>query len=757
MSFSSSDDEVPLTDGLNFDLDSIESSFTSEAEAGQLRAKSRDGSIRVSIIPSQQPTDELEEENFNDEFKTASPQRQESVERLSKLLTSSQPKSSKIDYGHEVSLPTMTRKISATTLMEMVKKEKEHTREKTLLEQEAIDDAARAQSPEYRPLTSGSSHSRLNTPNLYIPSNREDIQSEIPDVMMSITDPSSHEKLPSGEGRARLTDSPLSALPSRGAPGDINAHGTLDTFESVMYPNVEVNDEGSLIESPADDASQAGEPVMRGSTNSPSPDGQLSKEVQVLLVDTVKMRGKVGRFTVNRVQQFPEEMGAGDVAMPGFGGRTMPDFGGRTSPMGSPGTLAREKSLTGGQDSLDNASTLSARSSTSHPNIRKETGQGNGVNIFKPFKGHHLTASNSLSSLDIFNHQLAQGGAQENNISFDDGDSTLADSFGKSGKLVADTISTNIQGMSLNKVTPAPKMMQSISTSMANDDQRLKSFGQEGTKVVMPLHGLPRPAADGDSVELSGRSSTHSMSMSVTTEDDKDPFKRLTLQESHSSVNKLYDASQRGALAMLYMNESSEKSLRDDDTLSSASENLGLIPYRIHNRIMGWKLTTPKHRKQLLDILDSQDNEEKANTRAKAPIARQAQAWGSAVQRMHRARDRTPQGYFKKMLRERADQRGDVMRGANRPGSVQSRLIAETDKAGLHRAIAAGLVELEQETFIEQVREKSREQSRQRTTSRQNTGKSPEGSDRGLAPEAKIKTGSSLFVDGRVEGPVSPW
>ena len=35
MSFSSSDDEVPLADGLNFDLDSIESSFTSaEAEAG---------------------------------------------------------------------------------------------------------------------------------------------------------------------------------------------------------------------------------------------------------------------------------------------------------------------------------------------------------------------------------------------------------------------------------------------------------------------------------------------------------------------------------------------------------------------------------------------------------------------------------------------------------------------------------------------------------------------------------------------------
>ena len=752
MSFSSSDDEVPLTDGLNFDLDSIESSYTSaEAEARQLRAKSRDGSIRVSIIPSQQPTDELEEENYNDEFKTASPQRQESVERLSKLLTSSQPKSSKIDYGHEVSLPTMTRKISATTLMEMVKKEKEHTREGTLLEQEAIDVAARAQSPEYRPLTGGSSHSRLNTPNVNIPSSREDIKPEIPDVMMSITDPPSHEKLPSGEGRARLTDSPLSPSPSRGAPGDFNAQGTLDTFESVMYPNVEHNDEGSLVDSLADDASQAGEPVMRGKTNSPSPDGQLNEKVQVILVDTVKMRGKMGRFTVNRVQQFPEELGAGDVAMPSFGGRT--------SPMGSPGTLAREKSLAGGQDSLDNASTSSARSSTSHstshPNIRKETGLGNGVNIFKPFKGHHLTASNSLSSLDIFNHQPAQGGAQENGISLDDGDSTLAHSFRKGGKLVADTISTNIQGMSLNKVMPAPKMMQSISTSMANDDQRLKSFGQEGTKVVMPLHGLPRPAADGDSVELSGRSSTHSMS--VTTEDDKDPFKRLTLQESHSSVNKLYDASQRGALAMLYMNESSEKSLRDDDTLSSASENLGLIPYRIHNRIMGWKLTSPKHRKQLLDILDSQDNDERADTKAKAPIARQAQAWGSAVQRMHRARDRTPQGYFKKMLRERADKRGDVMRGANRPGSVQSRLIAETDKAGLHRAIAAGLVELEQEAFIEQVREKSRERSRQRTTSRENTGKAPEGSARGLAPGAKIMRGSSLFVDGRVEGPVSPW
>ena len=83
----------------------------------------------------------------------------------------------------------------------------------------------------------------------------------------------------------------------------------------------------------------------------------------------------------------------------------------------------------------------------------------------------------------------------------------------------------------------------------------------------MQLDGLPRAVAEGEgsSVQLSDRSSIHSMS--IATDDGEDPLKRLTLQQSQSSsVNRLYDSSQRDALAMFYLNESTERSTRDDDS-----------------------------------------------------------------------------------------------------------------------------------------------------------------------------------------------
>ena len=67
-----------------------------------------------------------------------------------------------------------------------------------------------------------------------------------------------------------------------------------------------------------------------------------------------------------------------------------------------------------------------------------------------------------------------------------------------------------------------------------------------------------------------------------------------------------------------------------------------------------------------------------------------------------------------------------------------------------------GLVELEQEAFLDQVREKSREQSRQRAISRQSQSKSREGGARNGTPKIVSQTKEGLF-DGRIEGPVSPW
>ena len=153
---------------------------------------------------------------------------------------------------------------------------------------------------------------------------------------------------------------------------------------------------------------------------------------------------------------------------------------------------------------------------------------------------------------------------------------------------------------------------------------------------------------------------------------------------------------------------------------------------------MGWKLTSPQKRKALLGMLDGVTELNKPLTGSYASnrishkppaeiTSRQAQAWGDSVRRMHHARDRTPQGYFKKLMKERAALEGNTQRGDSRPGSVQTRLISQTDKAGLHRAIRDGLVTMENEAFLDAVRTKSREQSRQRNRQASNNRNSREG------------------------------
>ena len=116
-------------------------------------------------------------------------------------------------------LPVITRQGStAAMLMGMVKKEKEDA-ERARLEEEAVDDTERARSPGYRPLTGASSHSRLATPHVEIPDGGKSIQPEHPDpkepaTLPNMSDSPSPEKLSMSQ---RITDSPVSALPSRGA------------------------------------------------------------------------------------------------------------------------------------------------------------------------------------------------------------------------------------------------------------------------------------------------------------------------------------------------------------------------------------------------------------------------------------------------------------------------------------------------------------------------------------------------------------
>ena len=371
MSVGSSVDESMRLRGSSDEFESTESPFLPvTAEGGHARAESRDGSIVVAISHTQEHSHSEEKESFEEEFKIVPPQRQESVERLSKLLTSSQPKSSKIDYGQEASLPKITRQVSATTLMEMVKKEKD-TRDKSQLEERAADDAECVRSPWYRPLTGNSCNSRLATPNMDVPQTSEDIKPCIPTATMSMSDSPSPQKQPVPENEQRMTDSPVSALhsamPSRGAAADFDSPNALDDFKSILLPIEQDGDDNSnmgdsLVDSPA--------PKSEGQKNKirPNPVGQLDIGVELLLMDTIKVRGKLGHYTVNRVQQFPEEFSGNSP-----GKDAAPGLRDKNKLMGNGGSPAREAYSSGSQDNVDNASvTYSARSIVSMPNVLKD-------------------------------------------------------------------------------------------------------------------------------------------------------------------------------------------------------------------------------------------------------------------------------------------------------------------------------------------------------------------------------------------------
>ena len=186
-------------------------------------------------------------------------------------------------------LPVITRQGStAAMLMEMVKKEKEDA-ERARLEEEASDDAERARSPGYRPLTDASSHSRLATPHVEIPGGGESIQPEHPDpkepaTLPNMSDSPSPEKLSS----QRITDSPVSALPSRGAAATADfskEEGFLDGFESISLnlpvTDDEVGSQGEGVEAKFESLLPAQHGVT-ASISSEDLDGQMGAGVEVL-------------------------------------------------------------------------------------------------------------------------------------------------------------------------------------------------------------------------------------------------------------------------------------------------------------------------------------------------------------------------------------------------------------------------------------------------------------------------------------------
>jgi hypothetical protein len=141
------------------------------------------------------------------------------------------------------------------------------------------------------------------------------------------------------------------------------------------------------------------------------------------------------------------------------------------------------------------------------------------------------------------------------------------------------------------------------------------------------------------------------------------------------------------------------------------------MTYRIHRRMMGWKLTSPKMRREIIHALDglsvTKPPLSELQTASLAHLSqRQAGAVFQHARRMMASRDLTPAGAFKKLQRDKRQLNGEIPRGGGRLDAVQSRLLQTTDRAGLHRAILEGISAMENEPFIAAARAKSRERSR---------------------------------------------
>lgn len=739
---------------------------------------------RISSAPA---GDEGSLNDFDDEeeeaFKLLEPERRSHVGSLNTSTRPEHVTSSKIDWGQDAVLSPSKSKMSAAQLAGMVMKQKAEEI------QQLNDLETRLENP--RPLT-GSMTGRLDTPNVNFdritdsPSPDKmgrmgvDVSAETGDieaVPVDIKDRAdqvfdvynSEQKRGQEEGREEGLDDESDIVGGDGPQLDLSE----EIKDDLSAGEGENSSSGSPIRvSPGNKKNDASNPV--------SPEVGIISDNGVV-VDTrpiVAYHGKSGHFTEGVLQQFPL------VGVEGSPSGS-PVLGGSAS-----GILQSSKSFEVlGSESLGS---LSATSGV--------FGSGLGTNIIKPIRGSSLTTSVNVgmaqSSVNILLERFVEK-EKENREKELAMSLKQAEGQGHMQGLALEA-SSMMPGLEMGAANGGSNDGGSVSTAGTNRSAKTGGSGAKGSvkshvtsvnndtssrsvtdsavgssiEIDFRLPALPA-AVSTDMGQLSDRSSLNSVSQTTT---DENPLRRITLQPE-ASVNHLYDSSQREALAMFYLNEQGSKmSLNDDDSLSSTGAD-GLIAYRVHNRIMGWKLTTPKKRRQLLGMLNSvhelnrpagaEGSHASTNFPNQAPTMRQAQAWGDAVNRMHRARDRTPQGYFKKIMKDKAEQAGQMQRGSDRPGSVQSRLIAETDKAGLHRAIRDGLTTMESEVFLEQVREKSRERSRQMSRQKSASNVNTSGNTNSKANERRAKakqqqvavaTGrESLGSRGFVEGPVTSW
>lgn len=175
------------------------------------------------------------------------------------------------------------------------------------------------------------------------------------------------------------------------------------------------------------------------------------------------------------------------------------------------------------------------------------------------------------------------------------------------------------------------------------------------------------------------------------------------------------------------------------------------LPYCIHRRVMGWKLTSQQRRKELVGLLDMLtemsvrgsrgvtvkkntdhnkgkskfkyslaqelrglsapvDEEEEERRRAEetaearaqaALVTRQATSYSQAVGRMIKARADQPKGKMQMIKVEKQRMRGELPKGEGVAGRVRSSLLMQKDRTGILASIKAALPLTTHEPFLQ--------------------------------------------------------
>lgn len=287
-----------------------------------------------------------------------------------------------------------------------------------------------------------------------------------------------------------------------------------------------------------------------------------------------------------------------------------------------------------------------------------------------------------------------------------------------------------------NDIIPGVSPRDNKMASVGNDAASISGAGSLGSRSHplprLTLHKNQNVKAKLAAYYLQDESSIQQLQPGTALEDASVPNKSASKRDDVSLATEFskyskdysryspqssvqYEGSASDTYHSNHNNEDEDASQTSASVVSETSE----LPYCVHRRVMGWKLTSPQRRRELVGLLDmlselsvgstkgslvgvhkigaklrvgesvarsnDQDlKERKAVLRAQqALVSRQAQSYSTAVSRMIKARTDQPVGKFQQMRVEKLRIEGNVPKGEGAKGSLANSLLVSRDRTGI--------------------------------------------------------------------------